>query len=88
MRIRADGWSLNRSAGAEMVKEAVPQTPVFANTGVRLENLEAILAIADGAITGTTFKREGFIWNEVDKHRVSEFMEKVKSLRPVFQRID
>ncbi len=65
----------------KMVKEAVPDTPVFANTGVRLENLESILAIADGAITGTTFKRDGYIWNEVDKLRVHEFMQKVKSLR-------
>ncbi len=65
----------------KMVKDAVPDTPVFANTGVRLENLEGILAIADGAITGTTFKRDGYIWNEVDRQRVCDFMQKVKALR-------
>ena len=64
-----------------LVKDAVPQTPVFANTGVRLSNVEATLAIADGAIVGTTFKRDGTIWNEVDASRVREFMNKVKSLR-------
>jgi len=41
------------------VKEAVPATPVFANTGVRLENVEEQLGIADGAVVGTTFKVEG-----------------------------
>jgi uncharacterized protein len=65
----------------KMVKDAVLDTPVFANTGVRLENLEGILAIADGAITGTTFKRNGYIWNEVDTPRVSDFMAKVREIR-------
>ena len=59
----------------------MPETVVFANTGVRLANVEAQLAIADGAIVGTTFKRDGYIWSEVDQARVKEFMEKVKSVR-------
>jgi membrane complex biogenesis BtpA family protein len=63
------------------VKAAVPETPVFANTGVRLANLEEQLAVADGAVVGTTFKREGYIWNEVDPKRVKEFMKKVKDFR-------
>jgi len=63
------------------VKEAVPSTPVFANTGVRLENVEQQLAVADGAVVGTTFKRDGYIWNEVDGARVKAFMDKVKAFR-------
>ena len=76
------------TAGAEAsssmlrrVKEAVPETPVFANTGVRLENIEQQLAIADGTITGTTFKRDGYIWNEVDVNRVRAFMQKAREVR-------
>lgn len=65
----------------QQVKEAVPGTPVFANTGVRLANVEAQLSIADGAITGTTFKRDGYIWNEVDTNRVKEFMDLVRAFR-------
>jgi hypothetical protein len=61
------------------VKEAVPGTPVFANTGVRLENVEEQLGIADGAIVGTTFKVEGKFENHVDGDRVKEFMRKVKT---------
>jgi uncharacterized protein len=65
----------------KQVKEAVPQTPVFANTGVRLENIEQQLAFADGAVVGTTFKRDGYIWNDVDVSRVTAFMKKVKDIR-------
>jgi membrane complex biogenesis BtpA family protein len=65
----------------KLVKEAVPDTPVFANTGVRLSNIEEQLSIADGAVTGTTFKRDGYVWNEVDQARVKEFMDKVKEFR-------
>jgi membrane complex biogenesis BtpA family protein len=63
------------------VKEAVPETPVFANTGVRLENIEQQLSAADGAIVGTTFKKDGYIWNDVDVLRVKDFMKKVKDFR-------
>ena len=76
------------TAGAEtpfdtlkLVKEAVPETIVFANTGVRLSNVEQMLGVADGAIIGTTFKRDGYIWNAVDVERVGEFMDKVYQIR-------
>jgi uncharacterized protein len=76
------------TAGAETplqvlkeVKAAVPDTPVFANTGVRASNVDQMLGMADGAITGTAFKRDGYIWNEVDVNRVRELMQKVKALR-------
>ena len=76
------------TAGAEtssetlkLVKDAVPTTPVFANTGVNAANLEATLAIADGTVTGTAFKREGHIWNEVDVERARDFMRIAKAAR-------
>lgn len=63
------------------VKQAVPDTPVFANTGVSLSNVKQQLEIADGAIVGTTFKTDGYIWNPVDRKRVSEFMKSVADFR-------
>ncbi|MBC8508261.1 MAG: BtpA/SgcQ family protein [Anaerolineales bacterium] len=63
------------------IKLSVQDTPVFANTGVNLSNVEEQLRIADGVIVGTTFKREGYIWNEVDVDRTREFMQRVKSIR-------
>lgn len=75
-------------AGAEtsqetlsQVKGAIPTTPVFANTGVKLENVEAQLAVADGAVVGTTFKQDGYIWNPVNEARVKTFMAKVQAVR-------
>jgi len=65
----------------EKIKFSVQDTPIFANTGVNLSNVEEQLNIADGVIAGTTFKRDGFIWNEVDAGRVKEFMDKVKTFR-------
>lgn len=64
-----------------IVKEAIPDTFVFANTGVKLENVEDQLAIADGAIIGTAFKEDGSTWNPVSQERVEELMDKIKRIR-------
>jgi membrane complex biogenesis BtpA family protein len=76
------------TAGAEtdaqtlkLVKEAVPQTIIFANTGVRPDNVAEQLSIADGAVVGTTFKKDSVFENHVDQERVKTFMDKVKSIR-------
>jgi len=63
------------------VKQAVPDTPVFANTGVNVNNVEAQLSIADGAIVATTFKENGIFENPVDPARVADFMQVVKEFR-------
>lgn len=62
------------------VKEAVPETFVFTNTGVRLSNVKEQLEIADGAVVGTFFKENNHTWNNVDESRVVEFMETVRAL--------
>ncbi len=63
------------------VKQAIPDTPVFANTGVTIDTVADILSIADGAVVGTHFKQDGNTWNPVDGDRVKRFMEKVGQLR-------
>jgi membrane complex biogenesis BtpA family protein len=55
--------------------------PVFANTGVRLENIEKTLQVADGVIIGSSLKVDGKTFNPVDPTRVKQFMEKVEVLR-------
>lgn len=62
-------------------KAAAGETLVFANTGCRIDTIEALLRIADGAVVGTAFKVDGKFENGVDRRRVEEFMEKVKSVR-------
>jgi hypothetical protein len=63
------------------VKEAVGYAPVLVNTGVNLENVAEFLEIADGAIVGTSLKKDGVTWNPVDVDRVKRFMERVEALR-------
>ena len=76
------------TAGAETktellkkVKDILPDTIVFANTGVKAENVVEQLAIADGAVVGTAFKFDGKFENHVDKNRVKIFMDIVKKFR-------
>ncbi|MAU46377.1 MULTISPECIES: BtpA/SgcQ family protein [Salipiger] len=62
------------------VREAVPDTPLLANTGVRIDNVQEIMSIADGCVIGTHFKVDGNTWNKVDADRVKRFMDVVDSL--------
>jgi uncharacterized protein len=62
-------------------KEAVPGTPVLANTGVNEANVERLLAVADGAIVGTAFKVDGQIWNPVDPSRARRLVQRVREIR-------
>ena len=63
------------------VKESVRDVPVFANTGVRVETVKEQLGIADGAVVGTAFKRNGDFFDLVDGEKVKEFMDAVFALR-------
>ena len=65
----------------EKVKKVVPDTVVLANTGCRKDTIKDILNIADGAVVATTFKYDGKFENQVDIHRVKEFMNIVKNSR-------
>jgi len=76
------------TAGAEtdsqvltQVKNAVPDTAVFCNTGCRADNIAQQLSIADGAVVGTTFKVDGKFDNLVDPKRVKTFMDVVKNYK-------
>ncbi len=62
-------------------KTAVPEMPVLANTGVRAETVDEVLAVADGVFVGTSLKRDGVTWNAVDPERASRFMTAVHRVR-------
>ena len=55
--------------------------PVFANTGVKLENIEKTLQMSDGVIIGSSLKVDGKTFNPVDPNRVKLFMDKVEMFR-------
>lgn len=63
------------------VKAAVGATPVFANTGVNIDNVGAILKHGDGCVVGTHLKKDGVTWNAVDRDRVARFMDQVRKVR-------
>lgn len=63
------------------VCETVREVPVFANTGVNIDNVKETLALASGIVIGTHFKVDGNTWNPVDAARVKRFMDKVETLR-------
>jgi membrane complex biogenesis BtpA family protein len=77
---RTAGSPTDTSLLAE-VKKAIPNTPVFANTGVRADTVQAQLSIADGAVVGTDFKENGNTWNPVDVRRVKKLMAAVRAFR-------
>jgi xylulokinase len=53
-----DGSDLAAATGA------AGEVPVFANTGVNLDNVERILAVADDCVVGTHFKSDGHTWSK------------------------
>jgi membrane complex biogenesis BtpA family protein len=64
-----------------VVKAAAGDVPVFVNTGVRAENVADQLDIADGAIVGTYFKRDGVFENPAQRSRVEELMAQARKFR-------
>jgi membrane complex biogenesis BtpA family protein len=62
-------------------KDAVPQVPVFANTGVSAERLDDIFAVADGVIVGTSLKVDGDTWSRVDPARAERLMDAARTIR-------
>ncbi len=62
------------------VKETV-SLPVIIGSGVTFDNIEKYFDYADGFITGSHFKENGFWQNGVDELRVKKFMEKMFRLR-------
>ncbi len=52
------------------VKAAVPEAPVWIGSGLTPENAAALMAVADGAIVGSAFERDGVAGNPVEVERV------------------
>lgn len=74
------GQSVDASA-LRSVAQAVTDVPVFANTGVNIDNVAGILDVASGVIVGTHFKVDGDTWKAVNGDRVKRFMDVVNRLR-------
>jgi membrane complex biogenesis BtpA family protein len=60
------------------IRAAAPGFPLLAGSGVTFDNIVETLAIADGAIVGTSLKRDGVSSNPVELARVRELVRAIK----------
>ena len=63
------------------VKRAVPDVPVLVGSGLDKGNASGFLAVADGAIVGTSLKADGNIHNPVDVSRVEALSQRFAEAR-------
>ena len=62
------------------VRQAVDASiPVLLNTGSKAETIKEYFKHADGCIVGSSLKRDGYTWNEVDPERVKRFIDAARS---------
>lgn len=61
--------------------KSVATRPVIVGSGLTAANAASLMAIADGAIVGSSMKHDGVWWNPVDLDRVTEIMEEVQRIR-------
>ncbi len=62
------------------VKQAT-DLPVLIGSGVNLNNVADYLAVADGLIIGSYFKKDGYWANDVDGDKVKALMKKVRNIK-------
>ena len=65
----------------DAVKKALPDTPVLANTGVKLATIGEVMKLADGCVVGSSLKVGGHTWNAVDGDRATAFMDAARKAR-------
>lgn len=65
-------------ARVELVKRAVPEAPVFIGSGLAAENAISALAIADGAIIGSSICRGGVAGTGIDAERARALLRAVR----------
>ncbi len=61
-------------------REAVPEGFILAGSGVDQSNAAQLLGQADGAIIGTSLKRDGLVSNPVDPQRVKRMADLIRGL--------
>lgn len=79
------GAATGRKADIDLVAELkgrLPRTAVLVGSGVTLESLEDVLAVADGCIVGTALKYDGLISAAVDRRRVREMADIAEKIAP------
>jgi membrane complex biogenesis BtpA family protein len=60
------------------VRHALPDTPILVGSGITKENVNGLLAVADGAIVASSLKRQGKLENAIDVERVRSLVSTAK----------
>lgn len=63
------------------VRQAAAQRPVLIGSGLDISNAAEMLALADGAIIGSSIKEGGHIQNPIDRKRAEELVKACRALR-------
>jgi hypothetical protein len=63
-----------------VIRNAV-SLPILIGSGLSAKNLDQLLPLVDGAIVGSSFKKDGVLANPVDRGRVRDFMDRVSAIR-------
>jgi membrane complex biogenesis BtpA family protein len=75
----------NRTGDSVPIDEVAAMTgtrlPVIAGSGVTAANAREILGRTDGAIVGSSLKRDGVWWNQVEVARVQALVRQIRDLR-------
>jgi len=69
------------AADLREAREAAGGTPVLVGSGLTVENVAALLPLADGAIVGTALERDGRTAEPVDPARVARMRQAFDALR-------
>lgn len=63
-----------------LTKRMAPDIPVFVTTGMRIDNVDEYMRVADGAVVGSALKRNSDLWNPVDPGRVMALVERARGV--------
>ena len=61
-------------------RKAVPEAFILVGSGVDEANAKKLLSLADGAIVGTSLKRDGLVTNRLDPERVRKMAELIRNM--------
>jgi len=81
----ASGQRTGSPTDQEEVREIRRGTtrPVLVGSGFDADSALSLLSVADGAIVGSSLKKDGLWWNPVDMQRVKTLMERVGEARQI-----
>ncbi len=65
----------------QQVRQAAAQRPILIGSGLNAGNVTAMLAIADGAIVGSSIKEDGLIQNPIDRRRAEELVKACRVMK-------